>query len=67
MAKEKVAEDVRDIIMNKMEEEGRTIVWLADRTKINYNSLHSCIKRKLFNISQEYLDKINEALGTNFE
>lgn len=66
MPKEKVVADPRELIMNKMEEEGRTLTWLAEKTEINYNTLHSCIKRKLFTLSQDNLDKINEALGTNF-
>lgn len=67
MAKEKIAADVRELIMNKMEEEGRTLTWLADKTEINYNTLHSCIRRKLFLLSEDNLIKINEALGTSFE
>lgn len=67
MSKEKVITDVRELIMNKMEEEGRTLVWLSERTEINYNTLHSCLKRKLFVLSLDNLDKINKALGTNFE
>jgi len=67
MAKEKVVEDVRDTIMNKMDNEGRSLTWLSNKTDINYNTLHSCISRKLFTLSQENLDKINEALGTNFK
>ena len=66
MAKEKVVEDVRDTIMNKMEGEGRSLKWLSDKTEINYNTLHSCISRKLFTLSQENLDKINEALETDY-
>lgn len=66
MAKEKIAEDVRQIIMNKMDSEGRTLQWLANETDINYNTLHSCIKRLLFSLSQENLEKINKALETDF-
>jgi len=67
MAKEKIATDVRETIMNKMDNEGRSLVWLAEKTGINYNTLHSCIKRKLFTLSEENLEKINKALGTDFE
>lgn len=67
MGKEKIIEDVRDMINKKMEEEGRILTWLAEKTEINYNTLHSCIKRKLFLLSEENLTKINEALGTDFE
>ena len=67
MAKEKVALDVRELIDTKMTDEGRTLQWLSDKTEINYNTLHSCIKRKLFTLSTENLEKINEALGTTYE
>lgn len=67
MAKEKIEVDVRDLIMNKMEEEGRTLSWLAEKTGMNYNTIHSCIKRKLFLLSEENLFKINNALGTDFK
>lgn len=66
MAKEKVAADPRDLIMKKMEDEGRTLSWLSEKTDINYNTLHSCIRRKLFTLSEENLDKINSVLGTSF-
>lgn len=66
MPVENVTNDVRELIMVKMDNEGRTIQWLSDKTGINYNTLHSLIKRKLFSMSQENLNKINEALGENF-
>ena len=66
MAKEKILTDVRDIIVKKMEDDGRVFTWLEKATGIPYDTLNSCLKRKLFNLSQENLDKINEALGTNF-
>ena len=66
MDNEKTIIDVRDAIMNKMDSEGRSLQWLADTTGINYNTLHSCIKRKLFNLSADNLMKINFALETNF-
>lgn len=67
MAKEKVLTDVRDIIMHKMNSEGRVLTWLQEKTKIPYDTLYSCLKKKLFSLSQENLSKINQALGTNFE
>lgn len=67
MGKSKIAIDTRDVISKKMEDEGRTLVWLAAKTGYNYNTLHSCIKRKLFNLSQEMLDKCNKALETDYE
>lgn len=67
MEEEVTTTDVRQIIMNKMDREGRTLQWLSNETGINYNTLHSCIKRLLFSLSQENLEKINKALGTTYE
>jgi len=66
MPKEKVLTDVRDVIMDKMNSEGRVLTWLSETTKIPYDTLNSCLKRKLFSLSEENLGKINIALETNF-
>jgi lambda repressor-like predicted transcriptional regulator len=67
MAKEKVIDDARELIMQKMDAEGRALQWLSEKTDINYNTLHSCIRRKLFSLSEENLKKINAVLGTSFK
>ena len=67
MAKEKILTDVRDVIMEKMNSEGRVLTWLSNTTGIPYDTLNSCLKRKLFSLNDENLVKINEALGTSFE
>ena len=67
MAKEKVLTDVRDIIMDKMNSEGRVLTWLSKETAISYDTLYSCLKKKFFSLSEDNLLKINEALGTTFE
>lgn len=64
MAKIKPPTDVRDIIMKKMNDEGRALTWLFKTTGIPYDTLYSCLKKKLFSLSQDNLDKINEALET---
>lgn len=66
MPKTKVI-DTRDRINEKMESEGRTLRWLADQTEINYNSLYSCIKRKIFPLNKDWLKRINKALETEYE
>jgi lambda repressor-like predicted transcriptional regulator len=66
MAEEKVMPDARELIMQKMDDEGRSIQWLSEKTAINYNTLHSLLRRKLFAMSKDNLTKINEALETNF-
>ena len=60
MAKTKELTDIRDIILKRMSDEGRSLTWLADKTDISYNTIISCLKKKLFSLSQENLDKINK-------
>lgn len=67
MAKTKTLVDTRDLIMNKMIEEGRSMKWLSDKSEINYNTLYSILKRKIFPLSDEMLSSINSALGTKFK
>ena len=67
MAEEKVIPDARELIMQKMDDEGRSIQWLSEKTGINYNTLHSLLRRKLFSMSKENIGKINEALDTKFK
>lgn len=62
----KLKEDVRTSIMAKMKSEGRSLKWLSEKTEINYNTIHSCLVRKLFSVSQDNLDKINKALEADF-
>lgn len=66
MEEQKTAIDIREKIMEKMRSEGRTLQWLSNETGIKYATLHSCVKRMLFALSQENLDKIQTALGTIF-
>lgn len=66
MAKTKELTDIRDIVMKRMSDEGRSLTWLSEKTNISYNTIFSCLRKKLFNLSQANLDKINEALKTEF-
>ncbi len=66
MAKQKVLTDVRDLILEKMKDEGRTLTWLSKKTEIPYGTLEACLKRKMFSLSQSNLDKINSALKADF-
>jgi len=61
-----VTQDVRVIIMEKMDNEGRQLSWLSDKTGINYNTLYSVLRRRIFDLSQDNLNKINQALETDF-
>jgi len=67
MAKENlITDDARDLIRAKMTAEGRTLQWLSDMVEINYHTLYTLLVRKTFKLSQENLDKINKALGSDF-
>lgn len=52
--------------MEKMDNEGRQLSWLSDKTGINYNTLYSVLRRRIFDLSQDNLNKINQALETDF-
>lgn len=67
MAKTKQLTDVRDVILHRMETKGQSLTWLSDTTGIPYGTIISCLKRKLFSLSQENLDKINTALETDYK
>lgn len=67
MQKLKAKPDVRDLIMDKMNNEGRVLTWLERATGIPYDTLYACLKKKLFNLSDDNLSKINEALETDFK
>jgi len=66
MAKEKVLTDIRDVIMKQMKDEGRSLTWLSKKTEISYDTIYSCLVKKLFSLSQDNLDKVNEALETDY-
>lgn len=67
MAKQTTVVDVRDLIINKMKDQGSSLTWLSTKTKIPYGTLHSCLKRKLFLLNDVNLAEINRVLGTNFK
>lgn len=63
--KEKI--DVRDTILAHLEEIERNLHWLSKKTLLNYNTMHTIFKQKVMQLSDENLEKINEALGTKFK
>ena len=67
MSTAKTKKDARDLIMEKMTNEGRMLTWLSDKTEIPYDTLYSCLKKKLFSLSEDNLKKINKALETDFK
>ncbi len=51
-------EDERTVVLQKLEKIERPLSYLSDKTGIPYNTLHSCLVRKLFRISEENTKKI---------
>jgi len=65
--KKAVAEaDRRDVIKDYLKEIERDWAWLARKTDIPYATIYSCFVQRLFKVSDENLEKINEVLGTDF-
>ena len=59
--------DVRDEILEYLKSIERPMVWLATKADINYSTVYSVLRQRTFNFSEENINKINAALGTNFK
>lgn len=64
---EVVKRDVRDDILAHLDNDDRSMVWLSEKTGINYNTLYSILKQRLIKLSSERLKLINDVLGTKFK
>jgi len=64
---EVVKRDVRDDILAHLDNDDRSMVWLSEKTGINYNTLYSILKQRLIKLSAERLKLINDVLGTKFK
>lgn len=58
--------DKRDVIKDHLKEIERDWAWLARKTDIPYATIYSCFVQRLFKVSDDNLEKINEVLGTDF-
>ncbi len=66
--KKSVAEvDRRDVITDHLKEIERDWAWLARKTDIPYATIYSCFVQRLFKVSDDNLEKINEVLETDFK
>lgn len=65
--KEKEVVDVRDTIVNHLEQIERNLNWLAIKTGYNYNTLYSIFVQKTVQLSDEKLNTINSVLKTKFK
>jgi hypothetical protein len=64
MSKEKT--NVKDEILLYLENEERSLAWLARKTEIPYGSLYSIFIHRIMVLSDRNLAKINRALDTDF-
>ena len=58
--------DVRDAILQHLEEIERPLSWISEKADIPYSSVYSIFKQRTFSLSSENLEKINTALNTDF-
>lgn len=67
MGKKAEAIDVRDLIVEKLEQLERNLHWLHKKTDIPYGTLYSMFTQRLFQVSEDNLKKINTVLETDFK
>lgn len=59
--------DVRDLIVQELQNQERNLHWLSKKTGIIYSTMYSMFTQRLFMPSAEKLEVINKVLGTNFK
>jgi hypothetical protein len=55
---------IGNLILQKLEEEKRSLAWLVSKLYTDSSSLHKTLKKRCINTAT--LERINEALGYNF-
>lgn len=59
--------DNRELILKKVRDDERNLMWLSKKTGIPYGTLYYCCVRKQFLMSNENLEKVNKILNTSFK
>ena len=54
-------------IWDKLKEEERSLLWLSNKCGFKYNSFYCIMKQGTMYLNDDYLGKINEVLGTDFQ
>lgn len=67
MAKVKNGADIRVVIMKKLKQEERSLLWLARKTDIAYGTLYNCFVHKIVALKPEQLNTINDVLETDYK
>jgi len=58
--------DERDKILQHLKNDSRSLLWLCNSLKINYNTMyHACVLKK-FNLTPKKREAINQFLGTSY-
>lgn len=65
-AEKAVSVDVRDLIMEHLKNNQRSLLWLSNQTEYVYSTMYSIFKQKVVGLTDERRAKINEVLNTNF-
>ncbi len=60
-------QDIRVAIVRRLKSNGQSYSWLSKKTKIPYDTLYACLKKRLFTLSDVNLKKINDTLETDFK
>jgi predicted transcriptional regulator len=58
--------DTRDIILEWLEAEERTLAWLSTKSTIPYGTLYSIFKQRTFDLNEERLKLINDGTNKSF-
>lgn len=59
-------QNVKDLILLKLEQEERPLAWLSRKTGIKYGTLYGILIHRIMNLSDDNLAKINKTIGTDF-
>lgn len=61
-----LTKDTRDIILNWLEKEERTLAWLSTKSTIPYGTIYSIFKQRTFDLNEERLKLINDGTNQSF-
>jgi predicted transcriptional regulator len=59
-------QNVKDLILLHLEQEERPLAWLARKSEIPYGTLYGILIHRVMKFSDDNLEKVNKAMGTDF-
>lgn len=63
---ETLIKDTRDIILEWMKAEERTLAWLSKKSGIKYGTLYSIFIQRTYDLNEEKLSQINLSTNQSF-